>query len=118
MRLGRTSPLTWLAVALIVAIGLMVVLGTLGMTTYGGYSGMMGGSWAWGFIMMAVPGVILVVVLLAALGGLETPPVAPSGPWSGTNPLEILDQRYARGELSREEYLRTRTDLGQGRSNS
>ncbi|HLF36339.1 MAG TPA: SHOCT domain-containing protein [Anaerolineales bacterium] len=31
---------------------------------------------------------------------------------SGAKPREILDQRYARGEIAREEYDRIRQDLG------
>lgn len=115
----RTNPLTWLAVALVVAIGLMVVFGTLAMTTYGGYYGMMGGgSWAWGLVMMAVPGTVLVMILLAAIAGLGQSPSAPAYPVSAPNPLDILAERYARGELSHEEYLRARDDLGSGRANS
>ena len=113
------NPLTWLAVALVVAIGLMVVLGAVTMNAYGGYYGMMGGtSWAWGVVMMAVPGAVLVLILLAAIGGLGDPSFAhgPSAPLA--SPLDVLDQRYARGELSRDEYLRARADLGQGRIHS
>ena len=110
----RTGPLTWLAVALIVAIGLMIVVGTLTMTTYGGYYGMMGSAaWGWGFVMMAVPGVVLVLILLAALRGLREPPKA-----AAASPLDMLDERYARGEVTREDYLRARGDLGQGRAHS
>jgi len=32
------------------------------------------------------------------------------------NAVEILDHRYARSELSREEYVRMRTDLLRGNS--
>jgi putative membrane protein len=112
------TPLRWLGLALVVAIGLMVVFGTLAMTTYGGYYGMMGSAgWPWGLLMMGIPGVFLVLLLLAALGGLEG---RSTGPSTGAppNPLEILDQRYARGELSREDYLRIRDDLGRRPNNS
>lgn len=109
----RVKPLSWLAIALVVAIGLMALLGAVAMTTYGGYYGMMGGSWGWGLVMMAVPGVLLVIILVAALGGLQGTPSASTMP-----PLTILDERYARGELSREEYLRARDDLGSGRAHS
>jgi putative membrane protein len=34
---------------------------------------------------------------------------APGGP--NLNPREVLDQRYARGEITREEYERIRADL-------
>lgn len=111
----RMSPLAWLGIALVVAIGLMVAFGTLGLTTYGGYYGMMGsGAWGWGVVMMAVPAVILIVILLAALGGLREPVTPVSYPAYApppSNPMEVLEQRYARGELNREDYLRIREDL-------
>ncbi len=115
----RTSSLTWLAIALIVAVGLMIALGAMAMTAYGGYYGMMGSSsWGWGLVMMGVPGVILVLILLAALGGLGDHSIATGGVGRSANALDILDERYARGELSREEYLRARGDLGHGRADS
>ena len=119
MTLGRRNPLTWLGIALVVAIGTMVVFGTVAMSTYGGYYGMMGnGSWAWGLVMMAVPAVVLVLILLAVLGGLEPQGLKGSSIAPTSDPLEILDARYALGELSREEFLRAREDLGSGRTNS
>jgi putative membrane protein len=44
-----------------------------------------------------------------AFVGRERLPGAPGGP--DLNPREILDQRYARGEITREEYERIRADL-------
>ena len=41
--------------------------------------------------------------------GRERPTVAPGAP--GPNPREVLDQRYARGEITREEYELIRADL-------
>ncbi|MEK6987756.1 MAG: SHOCT domain-containing protein [Candidatus Thermoplasmatota archaeon] len=122
MQSQKMTPLAWLGIALVVAIGLMVAFGTLSVTTYGGYYGMMGsGAWGWGLLMMAVPGVILFLVLWAALGGLDGRAPAPAypaySPFPG-NPLEILDNRYARGELSREEYQRMRDDLTRGPAHS
>jgi putative membrane protein len=35
----------------------------------------------------------------------------PQPPQGGQTPLEILDARYARGEISREEYEQMRRDL-------
>lgn len=112
-----TKPLTWLAAALVVAIGLMAVFGTLAMTSYGGYYGMMGGgSWGWALLMMGIPAVILIVILLAALGGLTEPAAYPTYAPAPQDPLKILEQRYARGELTREDYLKVRDDLTRGPS--
>lgn len=108
----KMSPLAWLGIGLVVAIALMVILGVLSFSTFGGYYGMMGsGSWGWATLMMGVPGVLLIVILLAALGGMREP--APNEMYAPPpqNPLQILEQRYARGELTREDYLKIRDDL-------
>jgi putative membrane protein len=112
----RLSPLAWLGIALVLGVVLMGVFAALSMSTTGGSYGMMGGGmWGWGAIFMIVPAVILVLVLIIALGGLSErvtypmPVAVPAA--SPASALEILEARYARGELSREEYLRTRSDL-------
>ena len=64
-----------------------------------------------GFGMMLFP--LLFLVLLAALivavsrrpGGGRQPPPQPSG-------LSVLQERYARGEISREEFLQKKQDIG------
>lgn len=118
MAIRKTDPLTWLGIALVVAIGTMVVLGAWGMTAYSGYYGMMGnGSWVWGLVMMAVPGIFLVLILVVVLGDLAKGTSA-SAPVPASDPIAILDARYARGELSREEFLRAREDLRTGRTSS
>jgi len=116
----KMNPLGWLGIALVVAIVLMAAFAALSLTTDGGYYGMMGtGAWGWGVVMMAVPGVILIVILLAAVGALGERSATgnPAGTAPPVAPLEVLDQRYAQGELNRDEYLRIRTDLTQHPSN-
>lgn len=49
---------------------------------------------------------VAVLVVLRATGVWRRP-----GPPSGKASLEILDARYARGEITREEYLRIRADI-------
>ncbi len=115
----KMSPLAWLGIALVVAIALMVILGVLSFSTYGGYYGEMGsGSWGWAVLMMGVPAVILIVILVAAIGGLHEPTVYPAYVPTPQNPLDILEQRYARGELTREDYLKIRDDITRGTSHS
>jgi len=108
----KTNPLTWLALALVVAIGLMAALGSWAMTTYGGYNGMMGsGAWGWAMLMMGIPAVVLIAILFVALGVLREPGTYVAYAPQPQHPLEILEQRYARGELTREDYLKIRDDL-------
>lgn len=111
----RMSPLAWLGIALVVAISLMTIFGVLSFSTYGGYYGMMGsGAWEWGVVMLAVPAALLIVILLAALGGLREPVAYATHAPPPAEPLAILEQRYARGELTREDYLKIRDDLTRG----
>lgn len=109
------NPLVWLSVALVVAIALLVIFGVLSMTSLGGYYGMLGsGAWIWGVAMMGVPGIVLILILVAALGGLGPRTNAPSYPGYNPTPMsasDLLNQRYARGEISREEYMRIRADV-------
>ncbi len=112
MSAPRLKPIGWLGIALVVAIALLAVFGSLSLAADGGYYGMMGtGTWGWAVGMMAIPAVVLVAVLVVALRGLGEPPL------SAPDPLRILDGRYARGELDRDEYMRMRADLA-GRTSS
>ncbi len=86
------------------------------------------GGWGWGwgpmvfggFLMLLFWGALIVLVVLAirALwnrdgGGsrVSSGESSPSGGMPNRRALEILDERYARGEISREEYLEMRATL-------
>ncbi len=102
----RVNPVVWLGLALVLAVGLMALFMALFAPLGGGY-GMMGGGMGWGIaVFMVVPALLLVLVLLAALGALNERP-----PYRAPTALETLDARYARGEISQEEYARMRNDL-------
>lgn len=85
----------------------------------GPMGGMMGG-WSgpwWGWLMMLLFWGVLVAVPIA-LVRLLWPPAGRGGAGTGAGPgssrdeaLETLRQRYARGEIGREEFLRIRDDL-------
>ena len=102
--------LWWRVLTIVLVVGLMALIAAVASPWGTGY-GMMG--WGWGVLMMVVPLALLVLILLVTLGvaprttaPVYLPPVSP--PSSAT---EILDARSARGEISREEYLRPRADL-------
>lgn len=62
--------------------------------------------------MMLVMGVFWVALIVGLISfvrhGFRHRPLLANG---GDNPLEILKRRYARGEISREEYEQVRKDL-------
>lgn len=97
---------TWIVVG-VVAVGVVMAIGM----AYGGGSWM--GGWAWmmpfGMMLMWVP-IILIILLVYHLVGPRAQETGPS------DPERLLDGRYARGEVPREEYLRMREDLRAGRS--
>jgi putative membrane protein len=70
--------------------------------------------WGWGGMWLGP------IFMLLVLGGLVAGIVAlvrlftgsgPSGDRTSRSAREILDERYARGEIDREEYLRRRDDM-------
>lgn len=74
--------------------------------------------WGWGgmwlgpvFMLLVLAGLVAGIVALVRLfAGNES-----SGDRTSRSAREILDERYARGEIDREEYLRRRDDMA-GRS--
>ncbi len=71
--------------------------------------GMNGWGWGWGLGLLVVIGVvILVIVLVLSLSKSRSS----SAPSSSSAPKQILDDRYARGELTTEEYRERLTALG------
>jgi putative membrane protein len=57
------------------------------------------------FLFLLLAGVVVVIVVLVARPGQN------AGSSRSDDALEILRQRYARGEIDREEYERMREDL-------
>jgi putative membrane protein len=100
---------------------LTVVGGTLpawAQATREGYgSHMWGGGYGWFFgpIMMIVFIAVTVVVIVLIVRWLGGPSHAPSHPAygpPGKTPLDILKERYARGEIDKEEFEERRKVLG------
>lgn len=86
------------------------------------YWGWQGTGWAWpmsrgawGMGFMGIPMILVWVLVLAVFWGLFgrgcASHSAPSSPGKSESALEILSQRYAKGEISREQYLAMRQDV-------
>ena len=110
-------------VAIIVGVIIVVVLlfGLLGggMMGFGGmWPGMMGGFNGPGYglgggVLMMLFWVLIIggIVLLVAWLGRQTGSVPPTGTGQESTALEILKRRYARGEITREQFEQMRHDL-------
>ena len=81
------------------------LMGGYGMGSFG-----MGSAWIfWLFIVVAV--VVLAVLIARAAGSRESRRPDLQRPAAGDAPEEIVRRRYARGEITREEYHRLLDDL-------
>jgi len=113
----KTSTLLWLVIALVISVAAMAIIGALTFSRTDNSYGMMGGGdWGWGMAFMVVPAIILIIIIVVAIGGLDERPAYNTYPVyvpPQPSPLDILNQRLARGEVSHEEYDRIRTKLGQ-----
>jgi putative membrane protein len=88
---------------------------------FGGGFGVL--AWLWLLVVVAFWGLVIVALVLGIRWLLRAdqhrPPAPPPGsltpaPPRPDDPLEILRQRYARGEIDDDEYNRRRTTLGGG----
>ncbi len=75
---------------------------------YGGY----GGWWGWlGPLFMLIFAVLVVVGLVLLIRALLARDRSAGGIGGGRKPLDILKERYARGEISKDQYQQMRRDL-------
>ena len=73
--------------------------------------GTMHDGWRW---WMPFPGLVWLILVVGAIVGLVLLLRSGSGSRSSAgrrSALDVLDERYARGEIEREEYLRRKDDL-------
>jgi putative membrane protein len=76
-----------------------------------GMYGWGGGHWPLGMVIWPLILIGLVVLLVWAVRSVSTPRVPP--PAARRSPgLDVLEERYARGEIGRDEYLQKKADLG------
>ncbi|MGH1526494.1 SHOCT domain-containing protein [Leifsonia sp. L25] len=82
------------------------------------YGWMMGGMGAWWIIWLIVPLLIIAVVIVLVVTLSRRGPSAGSGAVQPgrPSPRDILDERYARGEIDHDEYARRRDELGRSGS--
>lgn len=66
--------------------------------------------WGWGWLGMALFWLLPVLLILVAVKYLAGRNSVGGSEKSG-KALEVLEERYARGEIGREEYLQKRYDL-------
>jgi Predicted membrane protein len=79
------------------------------MMRYGSYGyGMMG--FGWGFIMMAGILIVFILGILALIRFIQRTGPNSSGNMRNTA-LEILNERYARGEITDEEYKQKKAEI-------
>jgi len=77
-----------------------------------GMGGWGGFYWPLGMIIWPLILVGLVVLVVWAVRSISAPPPVPPPPPRRSPGLDVLEERYARGEIGRDEYLQKKTDLG------
>ena len=109
-------PMALLAVTIALVGVLVAVAASVGSGGYG-WNWMMGGGWGamWvvGALMMVVPVLLLVLLIALLLQRMAPAPVLVS-PLGGADPASTVRMRYARGEITAEQYRKILSDLQQG----
>jgi putative membrane protein len=84
-----------------------------------GGGGMMNGMMGWGWligllvIVLLIVGIVALVMMVSRSSGASWSSGAPQQPASQPDAMETLRQRFARGEMSREEFEQAREALRQ-----
>lgn len=74
-----------------------------------------GMGWGWGWLGMILFLLVPVLLVLAAIKYLASGSSREkSEQRAGSKAMEVLEERYARGEIDREEFLQKREDLKRG----
>jgi putative membrane protein len=82
--------------------------GMMGGWGYGGYG------WGYGLLHVAVSVAVIVCVVFVVIWALRAiTGVGPRGlHMHRSSGLDVLEERYARGEINRDEYLQKKKDIG------
>ncbi|GBE23019.1 MAG TPA: hypothetical protein ENH00_08960 [Actinobacteria bacterium] len=94
----------------------MLAVTTLAQSARYGFDHMEGWGWGWGVAvfmgMLAALFIALLVWFIVSLAGRRDDTSAPSPPSaSSTRARALLDERYAKGEIDRDDYLQRKGDL-------
>ncbi len=109
----------WVVVAIAVVLGVLLLSPMMGMGMMGGWWPMMGGGmmggWGpgfgwWGLVMM-VFWVLFIIGIVLLVAWIVRQLAAGPSVTGRSRALEILQERYARGEITREQYEQMRRDL-------
>lgn len=103
------SQFRWFFIIFIVIFGFIFLISLFGFGSGMMGGGMMGGGW----LFMLFP-IIFIVFLIYALAGRDRNTHEYSQPpyYEREKPIEVLERRYASGEISRSDYLRMKEDIG------
>ena len=108
MGMGRRPRMGWLVLAVAGASALLIVIAlATGASAF--MTSLVGpGWWLMPIVMIVVMTLVMVLAMRATMpqGGMEM-----HRPDMPEDPLAIAARRYAAGEISRDEYVRVRTDL-------
>lgn len=79
-----------------------------------GWDHMMDGwhMWGWGGWAMVIIWVVLLAALVYIVTRTARPETHPRSAAAPESPLDVLKKRYARGEISKEEFEEKKRDLG------
>jgi putative membrane protein len=82
---------------------------------YGPGWGMMGGYGGYGYgfgIFHMIIWIVILIAIVALVVWLMRSATGPGMPPRRSTGLDVLEERYARGEINRDEYLQKKKDIG------
>ena len=96
-----------------VALGLLILVSLVSGGNSGWNGGMMGGGGWWFLMPVFMIGVTVLVIwaIVAAVQGAGSPGRGGCSSHDGESPLDVLKKRYARGEISKEEFEKKKKDM-------